>query len=147
MGRGKEVAESILGKIAQSGQAAGESAAETAGEDPGDEAAPAAGDSIGISAPSAVLMASRCLHKKRRRPEAKAENKQENTNLLHKIPLLFIAITISNVIEGETSMWGIMWIMRNWRSGSFLPFKNEIRDLNPLSAEGNFNGSSGADGI
>ena len=53
---GKEVAESILGKIAQSGQAAGESAAETAGEDPGDEAAPAAGDSIGISAPSAVLM-------------------------------------------------------------------------------------------
>ena len=53
---GKEVAESILGKIAQSGQAAGESAAETAGEDPGDEATPAAGDSIGISAPSAVLM-------------------------------------------------------------------------------------------
>ena len=45
---GKEVADSILGKIAQ--------AAETAGEDPGDEAAPAAGDSIGISAPSAVLM-------------------------------------------------------------------------------------------
>lgn len=53
---GKEVEESILGKIAQSGQVAGESAAETAGEDPGDEATPAAGDSIGISAPSAVLM-------------------------------------------------------------------------------------------
>ncbi len=53
---GKEVEESILGKIAQSGQTSGETLGETAQENPGDEAAPTAGDSIGISAPSAVLM-------------------------------------------------------------------------------------------
>lgn len=60
---GKEVAESILGRIAQSeltaGEttgAAGENAEVTAGENPGDETMPATGDSIGITAPSAVLM-------------------------------------------------------------------------------------------
>lgn len=61
---GKEVAESILGRIAQSeltagettGAAAGENAEVTAGENPGDETMPATGDSIGITAPSAVLM-------------------------------------------------------------------------------------------
>ncbi len=53
---GKEVAESILGRIAQSGQVDGEAAGATAGENPGDETAPASGDSIGITAPSAVLM-------------------------------------------------------------------------------------------
>ena len=53
---GKEVEESILGKIAQSRQTSGETLGETAQENPGDEAAPTAGDSIGISAPSAVLM-------------------------------------------------------------------------------------------
>lgn len=49
---GKEVAESILGKIAQAEQTRGE----TTGENPENEAMPAAGDSIGITAPSAVLM-------------------------------------------------------------------------------------------
>lgn len=49
---GKEVAESILGKIAQAEQAQGG----TTGENPENEAMPAAGDSIGITAPSAVLM-------------------------------------------------------------------------------------------
>lgn len=53
---GKEVAESILERVAQAEQTASETTGLTADENPGDETMPAAGDSIGITAPSAVLM-------------------------------------------------------------------------------------------
>lgn len=53
---GKEVAESILGRIAQAEQTDGETTGVTADENPGDEIMSATGDSIGITAPSAVLM-------------------------------------------------------------------------------------------
>ena len=50
---GKEVAESILGKIAEAEQPVSK---ETEAGNQGEETAPASGDSIGITAPSAVLM-------------------------------------------------------------------------------------------
>ncbi len=53
---GKEVAESILGRIAQAEKTDGETTGVTADENPGDEIMSATGDSIGITAPSAVLM-------------------------------------------------------------------------------------------
>ena len=61
---------------------------------------------------------SRCLHKKCRRLKTKAEYKQEDTNFLHKIPLLFIAITISNVIEGEN----MSFLWKHFRESISFPF-------------------------
>ena len=50
------MAESILGRIAQAEKTDGETTGVTADENPGDEIMSATGDSIGITAPSAVLM-------------------------------------------------------------------------------------------